>query len=123
MAAAPRTVLVVDDEPLVVAVLAQALGDAGWVVRHAPDGRAALAAVDEDLPDVVLADVQMPWLDGAALARVLRHRDPPVPVVLMSAARAAYADVTEDLPGVVLLAKPFSIEEVVTAIAQAVGTP
>jgi signal transduction histidine kinase/ActR/RegA family two-component response regulator len=74
-AAAPsaaRKVLVVEDNPDVAETLAEFLRTLGHEVRVAPDGPAALGAVDEGAPDVVLLDIGLPGIDGYEVARRLR---------------------------------------------------
>ncbi|MDT7652315.1 MAG: hypothetical protein QOI36_3721 [Pseudonocardiales bacterium] len=81
----PVRVVLADDEPLMRAGLCTVLeaGGAVRVVGQAGDGAALLAAVDAHRPDVVLADVQMPGIDGLAALRVLRARaDAPPAAVL-----------------------------------------
>ena len=65
---------------------ARALLDAGGfrVVGEAEDGASALAAFDELLPDVVLVDVQLPDIDGFAVAKQLAEREAPPAIVLIS---------------------------------------
>src|SRR4051794_29406785 len=82
------TVLVVDDEPAIRETIALFLEAEGYAVRTAPDGLAALAALEQDGIDLVLSDVRMPRLDGIALTHRLYQHEPAVPVVpvvLMSA--------------------------------------
>lgn len=83
----PRTVLVVDDEPDVRLLCRVNLEFEGYRVLEAPDGRAALETLEEDLPDVVLLDVMLPEVDGwQVLERIKdddRWRD--IPVVLLTA--------------------------------------
>jgi two-component system nitrogen regulation response regulator NtrX len=57
-------VLIVDDEPEVRDAIAAILGDEGYDVRHAGDGRAALAEIDAEPPGVMLLDI---WLEGSEL--------------------------------------------------------
>ena len=78
-------VLVVDDEATIRESLADALSDEGLVVQLAPDGRAALAVIAREVPDVVLADVRMPELDGLGLLRAIRTGAHDIDVVLMTA--------------------------------------
>ena len=78
-------VLVVDDEGTIRESLADALSDEGLVVQLAPDGRAALAMIAREVPDVVLADVRMPELDGLGLLRAIRTGAHDIDVVLMTA--------------------------------------
>ena len=108
------TVLIVEDEPAIRAVVAALLEEEGYAVRRARDGLEALTIVDTDRVDLVLSDVVMPQLDGASLVRQLRQRGHLVPVVLMS---AVYADV--DLPGVPFVPKPFDVDRLLEAVATA----
>ena len=80
----PPSVLVVDDDPDVRALVSTLLGRAGYLVTEAPDGRAALKALYGQRPDLVVLDVNMPDLDGwATLERIRELSD--VPVVMLSA--------------------------------------
>jgi signal transduction histidine kinase len=85
---APLSVLLVDDNPAVLATLSTALAEKGWEVATATDGAAALALVGEGLePDIVVSDVDMPGaLDGIALEATLRERRPELPFLLISGA-------------------------------------
>ncbi len=71
-----RSILVVDDEPEVAAVLADVLAMDGHEVRTAPDGAAALRALAEGAYDAIFSDLRMPTLDGPGLYRELERRDP-----------------------------------------------
>lgn len=113
------TVLVVDDDPAIRELVATLLEDEGYEVRRASDGIEALQELDADGIDLVVSDVSMPRLDGATLARRMRTRRRPVPVILMS---AIYADI--DLPGVRFVPKPFDVDRLVHVVASALaGTP
>jgi serine/threonine-protein kinase len=65
-------VLLVDDEPALLVMLTEALQDAGFSVATAPDGRQALARLQSSDVDVVVADVEMPEMDGYELCRRVR---------------------------------------------------
>jgi two-component system chemotaxis sensor kinase CheA len=84
--AAGRSAVVVDDTVASRTLMAGLLEAAGFAVRNAHDGEAALALLEEGPCDVVVSDVQMPRLDGLGLARRLR-KDPrwrELPVILVS---------------------------------------
>jgi len=110
-------VLVVDDEPAIRETVATLLEEEGYRVRRAKDGIEALSTLAGDGIDLILADVNMPRLDGATLVRKLRGRGNRIPIVLMS---AIYADV--DLPGVRFLPKPFAIDRLLSAVTSALAT-
>jgi len=106
------TVLVVDDEPAIRETIALFLEAEGYAVRTAPDGLAALAALEQDGIDLVLSDVRMPRLDGIALTHRLHQHEPAVPVLLMSAVTPI-----PELPEVPSLRKPFAFERLMHMIA------
>lgn len=68
----PASVLVVDDEPNIVLSLEFLMRQAGFEVRIARDGDAALAAVAERAPDLVLLDLMIPGRDGYAVCQAIR---------------------------------------------------
>jgi signal transduction histidine kinase/DNA-binding response OmpR family regulator len=91
-AGAPRTaghqpsVLAVDDDPHIRALLAQEFAEAGYRLRLAADGRAALAEVRRERPDLVILDVMMPEINGFDVAAVLKN-DPQtmdIPIIILS---------------------------------------
>jgi diguanylate cyclase (GGDEF)-like protein len=83
----PFSILIVDDDELVASVYAQALRNAGMVVRIADTPVAALNQFYADLPDLVLMDMQMPDVTGIELARMIRQsrRYLSIPIVFLSA--------------------------------------
>lgn len=89
----PRRILVVDDDPVCAAVLAQALEAVGMSVRHCPDPREALELFERTAPDVVLVDFNMPGQDGVATCRQLRaHADGDRAPILMVTRNAEVGD-------------------------------
>ncbi|MCG3134664.1 MAG: Transcriptional regulatory protein GlrR [Planctomycetes bacterium] len=81
---APVRVLVVDDEPDLRQGLAMLLGQAGFAVRAAESGGAALAALDRESADLVLTDLQMPGMSGADLLVEVKRRAPSTVVVVLT---------------------------------------
>ena len=96
---AGETVLVVDDDPFSARLLEIELRAAGYDVRVAGDGVQALEAAQDRCPDLVLADVMMPNMDGFELTRRLRQDPRTVSVsVIMLTARGLSADKLEASP-------------------------
>ncbi len=68
-----RKILVVDDEPNIVLSLEFLMKQAGFTVRTADNGEAALDAMSEEVPDLVLLDVMMPKKDGYEVCQTIRQ--------------------------------------------------
>ncbi|TMC00484.1 MAG: response regulator transcription factor [Chloroflexi bacterium] len=109
-------ILVVDDDTKILNLVRAYLEREGFAVITASDGRAALAAVRESHPRLVVLDVMLPELDGIAVLRALRESS-NIPVLMLSA-RGAIADrvygINEGADD--YLAKPFSPAELVVRI-------
>jgi two-component system response regulator MprA len=110
-------VLVVDDEPAVRDALDRALRAEGYSVTTAVDGRAALARVFEDHPDLVVLDVLMPVMDGLEASRALRAAGDRTPILVLTA-RDSIADRVEGLDAGAddYLVKPFALDELLARI-------
>jgi two-component system chemotaxis response regulator CheY len=77
-------VLIVDDDRLLRAMLKDALADVPCTVREADSGDAALAALDQQVPAVMLLDLVMPGKSGLDLLKTLQDRKLPMRVVVIS---------------------------------------
>jgi DNA-binding NtrC family response regulator len=115
-----RRVLIADDEKNMRWVLAQALEADGYDVAQAEDGKEALAAVEEQEPDIMILDHRMPAPDGMEVLRRLRAEDKHFPIIMLTAhgnvetaVEAMKAGATE------YLTKPFDLEELKLAIDKA----
>jgi CheY-like chemotaxis protein len=124
--AATRQILVVDDEPVVLALTSRMLRDAEYGVLQASSAREALRLLEAGDPsvDLVLTDVVMPETDGRMLGRLICERYPHLPVAYMS----AYS--IDDVfhrgspgPTVPFLSKPFSPEALVALVRTALSQP
>ncbi len=117
-----KTVLIVDDEPVVRAVVRDVLSEEGYAVVEAPDGRTMLEILARESPDLVLMDVMMPGVDGREAYRILRSREdlPDVPVVMMSA--AAKED-RLDPTIAAFLPKPFDLDRLMETVVGLIGLP
>ncbi len=114
----PRRILVVEDDALSREVFCLLLEHSGYVVETAASGDLAVRHLKETpggVPDVVLADMQMPGIAGGALARELRHLCGPSTVLLAMSGRPPAEVATREFDGVLL--KPFTMEQLTAAIA------
>ncbi len=111
-------ILVVDDEPSVLEVLATLLADEGHAVETAPDGGVALEVLAFEVPDLLITDVMMPRLDGWTLLASVRERTPALPVIVISAVERREAAQLEFFitDHTVFLRKPFDIETLLTLV-------
>ena len=118
-------VLVVDDEPVVRAVLCLGLEGSGFRVLQAANGQEALTTYRQHGRDInlVLLDVRMPGLDGPQTLRALRDIDPAVRCCFMTGDAGGYgqAELLRLGAGCVL-GKPFKVEEVVAALREVLAT-
>ncbi|MEV7735375.1 response regulator transcription factor [Streptomyces sp. NPDC088921] len=107
-------VLIVDDEPALNEVLSVAVTEAGWRPYPALDGRSALNTARGCAPHAVVLDGMLPDLDGLQVLRRLRHENPKLPVLMLTA-RDALEHRLDGLEAGAddYVTKPFSLEEVV----------
>jgi DNA-binding NtrC family response regulator len=82
---ARRTVLIVDDEPASRETLKMAMLGWGYGVLTAHDGQEALSVFNREHPDLVIADVVMPRMDGIGLLRSIKESSPKTVVILLTA--------------------------------------
>jgi len=110
-------VLVADDDRAVREALERALQLAGYDVELASDGDAALAAIAKRTPDAIVLDAIMPGFDGLAVARRLREKGVPVPILMLTA-RDSVADRVAGLDAGAddYLVKPFAAEELLARL-------
>lgn len=111
-----KTILVVDDEARIVALIRDYLENAGYRVLTAGDGPSALARARAEKPDLILLDLGLPKLDGLDVTRQLR-RDSVVPIIMLT----ARGEESDKLVGLELgaddyIVKPFSPKELVARV-------
>jgi DNA-binding response OmpR family regulator len=102
-------ILVVDDDASIRQLTSAVFQDEGYVVRVAPDGRAALSLVEAETPRLVVLDLQMPVMDGRTFFRALRAGGYASPVLLLSAYGAESA--MQELGADDAIEKPYDIDE------------
>lgn len=80
-----KAVLVVDDDPKNLKLLAARLTGEGYRVITAPSGKDALQAIELEKPGLVLLDIMMPEMDGIETLRRIKAFDPDIPVAMVTA--------------------------------------
>jgi two-component system cell cycle sensor histidine kinase/response regulator CckA len=107
-----RTILFVEDEPLLGELMTEALTDQGFDVEVAPSASHALRYLLSGAEvDVLFTDIDLgEGMDGATLAQLARVMRPQLPVVYASGRRSA--DQLDTVPGSVFLPKPYSLSQV-----------
>jgi two-component system response regulator MprA len=110
-------VLVVDDDPPLRRMLERTLAAEGFEVTVAADGGGALAAAERYAPDVIVLDVAIPAPDGLAVARRMRAKGLPTPILMLTA-RDAVPDRVAGLEAGAddYLVKPFAVAELVARL-------
>lgn len=119
-------VLVCDDEPHIVQVVATKLRNAGFEVRTAEDGAAGLSQAREWRPAVIVSDFQMPRMSGIEMATQLRLQPETaeIPILLLTA--RGYTLTANDIAGTsirTVAVKPFSPRQLLTAVQRLVADP
>ncbi len=113
-------ILVVDDEPAILEIMAKKIAREGFEVIIASDGAAAWAKIQSETPDIIVLDRTMPEMDGFTVLKMLRETPPNkkwIPVIIVS----ALGEVKDLEEGMALqadhyLVKPCPVEEIVKGI-------
>ena len=116
------TVLLVEDEATLAMIIKDTLEGQGFRIHLAGDGEEGLRRFSELHPDVLVADVMMPRMDGFEMVRRLRKTDSRTPVLFLTA-RSAINDVVEgfELGANDYLKKPFGMQELIVRIKALLG--
>ncbi len=113
------SVLIVEDDESIIALLEYNLEKEGFRVRITKDGEEALIMVDENKPDIILLDWMLPGLSGVQICKDLRSKDATksIPIIMISA-KGEESDRIEGLDSGVddYLVKPFSPKELIARI-------
>jgi two-component system alkaline phosphatase synthesis response regulator PhoP len=122
-----KKVLLCDDEIHILRAAELKVARAGYEVRIARDGQQAWEMIQEELPDVLVTDVQMPRMDGFELSRRIRDCDATkeLPILMLTAKgfELEQQELMEKWGIIDILSKPFSPRELVRLIDQIVGLP
>jgi two-component system response regulator GlrR len=116
-----HTVLVVDDDPDILKLLALRLSAATYAVQTAASGEQAIASIAVARPDVVVTDLKMGGMDGLALFEAIQKAAPTLPVIILTAHGTIPDAVDATKRGVFgFLPKPFEGRELLAQVEQAI---
>lgn len=109
--------LVVEDDSDMRDSLVDLLSEEGCRVWNAANGKDALNILSEQAIDLVLSDVQMPIMDGEELLKIIREKDPKVPIVLLATGQSHLSKEDAVKAGACdLIQKPFDAAEIIKKI-------
>src|SRR5256714_12777526 len=112
-APAPKTsLLIIEDDENISTAIEEYFSRAGYAVNTAPDGVAGVEAAIKDRPDVIVLDLMLPKMDGLAVCKELRMKNPQMPILMLT----AKDDVVDKVLGLEMgaddyITKPFSLRE------------
>lgn len=116
------SILIVDDDPGLRALVATSLTLEGHQVATAADGASALIAVEEVQPALILLDKAMPRLDGPEFARELRTRGFDIPIVVISGSEDGQR-FARDIEARSFIRKPFNVPHLLDVVAGLLAGP
>ncbi|MEO1229905.1 MAG: ATP-binding protein [Myxococcota bacterium] len=115
-----KSLWIIEDQRMVRIVAERLLSGAGYAVRSFADPHRLLAALSNDVPELVLTDVVMPRMTGPALAQEIARRSPQARVLFMTGYADSLLDpYREELEGYELLRKPFTRDQLLSAVEEA----
>ena len=112
----PNSILIVEDETSIAEVVSLYLQRAGFETRHAADGKAAMALLEQGIPELAIIDIMLPEVDGLSLTRWLRDRS-NVPIIMLTARREELDRIAGlEMGADDYVVKPFSPQELVSRV-------
>jgi DNA-binding response OmpR family regulator len=111
-AVSKTSLLIIEDDDNISTAIEEYFSRAGYVVSAAPDGIAGIDAAVKGRPDVVVLDLMLPKMDGLAVCKELRQKNPQMPILMLT----AKDDVVDKVLGLEMgaddyITKPFSLRE------------
>jgi CheY-like chemotaxis protein len=110
-----KPILVVDDDPAVLSIVADLLELEGHRVERAKNGKQGLDAVQRIQPSIVLLDMRMPVVDGRRFVEELNTRGISLPIIVMTAAEDGRAW-AEEIGAAAVLPKPFDVQSLLETV-------
>ena len=116
-----NSILIVDDDPNLLRLLAIRLSAAGYKVESAADAKIALGMLKSFHPQLIISDLKMDGMDGMGLFEKIRQKSPNLPVIIMTAHGTIPDAINATKQGVFsFLTKPFESQQLLETVAQAI---
>lgn len=114
-----KKILIADDEPHIIRIIRLALERAGYQVDSAPNGEAALEKIQQQHPDILITDIQMPRMTGEELCKKINHEIPErkfLIVVSTSRTEVEHREWSQEIPNLMFLEKPVSTRKLLSML-------
>jgi DNA-binding response OmpR family regulator len=122
--AAPRTILLVDDDAQILTAITAVLERRGYRVVTASDGNMGLAAAERERPDLIVVDMMMPHKSGFLVLETLKSRPKAPPIIMITANEGSRHKIyAETLGADDYLRKPFAVERLLESIERLCPLP
>ena len=121
-----KSILLVDDEPMTLRVMRQALEKDGFEIRTAFDGRDALEKITASQPDVLITDIDMPRMTGKELCQQIQASMPDrlFPIFITTSLTAhEHRDWSSQISNLTFVEKPVSLRKLRAALAESLAAP
>ena len=116
-----KTLLFIDDESEMTRILASTFGNRGYQVFEANSGAEAISILEKNQIDAVTLDLNMPVMDGIAIAAVMNKRFPEVKIVVVSGFGGEYDDELKAVKVDAHVPKPLNMAELLKRIPKLIG--
>lgn len=114
-----RTVLIVDDSPAVVSAVATRCAAQHWNCMTALDGHDAMGLMRKHVPDVVVTDLDMPYIDGFELLEIA-ETFLSIPAIAVTGSHESAMRCLRDFPNVPLVMKPFDVKQLLVLLERSI---
>jgi twitching motility two-component system response regulator PilG len=119
-----KKILLVEDQESLLKLESILLTSRGFEVRGVSDGEAALAAIEEDIPDLMLLDIMLPDLDGFEICRMIKEKERTrqIPIIMVTARKSRMdVQLSKEAGADAYITKPFKSAMLIETIQKFLG--
>ncbi len=118
-----KRILIVDDEPDLLEVISIRLKKSGFEIIQGKDGKEALDLTRQMLPDLIIIDVYLPYINGDEVVRIIKADEAlkHIPIILISATLKSISEKFQNCGANTYKTKPFESEDLINTIKQLIG--